>query len=165
MNIYSIKNKKKIMEMRYLRTFEGFSSIEKTDEAFMGGLRPQAVLKELLGKTRNDSSFLDDEKNKKTLKDYYDQYIQRFNAKLASQYIPSVISFLNGKTKAADVVPAEVALCVKKAKQIGLRKDNNEWEDTGLYGGDEGAKTLTGEGGAAKHDPNDYIVMYPTSKK
>lgn len=152
------------MEMRYLRTFEGFSSVEKTDEAFLGGLRPQAVLKELLGETRDNSSLLDDEKNKKTLKNYYDQYIQRFNANLAAKSIPSVASFVNGKTKAADVVPAEVALCVLKAKQVGLKNKNNEWEDLGKYGGDAGQEAITGAGGAGANDLSEYKVVYPKKK-
>jgi hypothetical protein len=165
MNIYSIKNKKKIMEMRYLRTFEGFSSSEKTNEAFLGGsLRQNAELAELLGETRDNPSVLADEKRKKQLKKWYDEYIQVFPAKLVSQSIPSVAAFLNGKIEAEKVVPAEVAMCLMKAKQVGQKKKDNKWDNVGKYGGDAGQEAITGEGGSGTYDPNDYKVLYPSKK-
>jgi hypothetical protein len=112
--------------MKYLKTFESYS-LDTTNEAFFGGLRPQAVIKEILA---------DLEKEKQTLAGKYNDYAASLGDRkdVAKTNAPSVDAFLNGKIEADAVKPEEVAKVVMKAKVV-KQKENGEWEDIGAYGG------------------------------
>jgi len=114
--------------MKYLKNFESYS-IDTTNEAFLGGLRPQAVIKEILANL---------EKEKETLKKKYNDYAASFGDRfdVAKKNAPSVDAFLGGKIGADAVNPSDVAKVVMKAK-IVKQKENGEWEDAGKYGGPE----------------------------
>jgi hypothetical protein len=114
--------------MKYLKTFESYS-VDTTNEAFFGGLRPQAVIKEILA---------DLEKEKQTLAGKYNDYAASLGDRkdVAKTNAPSVDAFLNGKIEADAVKPEEVAKVVMKAKVV-KQKENGEWEDVGAYGGPE----------------------------
>lgn len=112
--------------MKYLKTFESYS-LDTTNEAFFGGLRPQAVIKEILA---------DLEKEKQTLAGKYNDYAASLGDRkdVAKTNAPSVDAFLNGEIEAEAVKPEEVAKVVMKAKVV-KQKENGEWEDVGAYGG------------------------------
>jgi hypothetical protein len=124
--------------MKYLKTFESYS-VDTTNEAFLGGFRPQAVIKEILA---------DLEKGKEALAGKYNDYAASLGDRkdVAKKNAPSVDAFLNGQIKAEEVNPADVAKVVMKAKMV-KQKDNGEWEDVGAYGGPESG---TGAEGAFK---------------
>lgn len=124
--------------MKYLKTFESYS-LDTTNEAFFGGLRPQAVIKEILA---------DLEKEKETLAGKYNDYAASLGDRkdVAKRNAPSVDAFLNGEIEADAVQPEDVAKVVMRAKTV-KQKDNGEWEDVGAYGGPESG---TGAEGAWK---------------
>ena len=124
--------------MKYLKTFESYS-VDTTNEAFFGGLRPQAVIKEILA---------DLEKEKQTLAGKYNDYAASLGDRkdVAKRNAPSVDAFLNGEIEADAVQPEDVAKVVMRAKTV-KQKDNGEWEDVGAYGGPESG---TGAEGAWK---------------
>jgi hypothetical protein len=124
--------------MKYLKTFESYS-LDTTNEAIFGGLRPQAVIKEILA---------DLEKGKQTLAGKYNDYAASLGDRkdVAKRNAPSVDAFLNGEIEADAVQPEDVAKVVMRAKTV-KQKDNGEWEDVGAYGGPESG---TGAEGAWK---------------
>jgi hypothetical protein len=124
--------------MKYLKTFESYS-LDTTNEAFFGGLRPQAVIKEILA---------DLEKGKQTLAGKYNDYAASLGDRkdVAKRNAPSVDAFLNGEIEADAVKPEDVAKVVMRAKLV-KQKDNGEWEDVGAYGGPDSG---TGAEGAWK---------------
>jgi hypothetical protein len=124
--------------MKYLKTFESYS-LDTTNEAFFGGLRPQAVIKEILA---------DLEKEKQSLAGKYNDYAASLGDRkdVAKRNAPSVDAFLNGEIEADAVKPEDVAKVVMRAKLV-KQKDNGEWEDVGAYGGPDSG---TGAEGAWK---------------
>ena len=112
--------------MKYLKTFENYS-LDTTNEAWFAGLRPQAVIKEILA---------DIEGQKETLANKYKDYAaslgDRFD--VAKTNAPTVDAYLKGGIGADEVNPADLAKVVMKAKQV-KQLENGEWEDVGAYGG------------------------------
>ena len=125
--------------MKHLKTFENFDMDSKVEEAFLGGFRPQAVIKEILS---------DIDGKKKELTNKYNDYVASLGDRkdVAAKSAPSVSNFINGKIKSSEVKPEEVAKVVMKAKVV-KKNDKGEWEDVGAYGG---ADSGTGAEGAYK---------------
>jgi hypothetical protein len=126
--------------MKYLKTFESYS-VQPIDEAFLGALRPNAVIKEILADLNKAKKNLDGK-----FKDYAASFGDRMDVAISNA--PTVHKFLKGEIGAEEVKPEEVAKVVMQAKSV-IQHDNGDWEDVGKRGGIPGGTGAESGGGGS----------------